>query len=374
VSCYYRGVRRLASAIWSVAFVVVVAAFFAGLILCDSLYVYDEAARRWWAREAVYDLTTIYGYVYLPQTAIFFTPFAKLGRPMGDILWRAAGWGGYAVGVWRLARVLAPRRVDGVFLIATCLALVPSASSLANAQATLHLAALMMHATVEMIGRRWSRATLWLTLGLVIKPLMAAWILLAFALYPPMRWRLMAALAVFVAAPFAFGPPSYVAAQYHDCAAKLRMADAPMPIFENVRGLAFRAGWLMPRPFFLGLRIFAAAATLATGWLARRRLREPSASWFALLFVAIYLMLFNPRTQASTYVMVAGLAGLAGALAFVEGRTREALAIVAIEACWCVSSRGPKLAEFWLKPLACVVFCGLCARALCHRLSMEAPS
>jgi hypothetical protein len=342
----------LASVIWGVAFVTVIGLVLGGYAHCDPYLTYAEAARRFLAHQPLYETNTIDHFQYLPHAAMVFAPFAWLGTPAGDIAWRAIGWSLFALGVWRLAR-LSPAPSGKNFLVATCLTIAPAIGSLANGQANLAIAALTLHAAADLIAQRWWRATVALTAGLALKPLMAVIALLVLALHRPMRWRIPIALGVLFVAPWvAIGDHQYVMIQYRDFLHKMQLSGAPNRLFEDVRGLAWTLGWHMPHSILMVLRVFAALGTLWACVLARRRFLEPHASELVAAFAVAYLMLFNPRTQANSYVMAAPFAALFAA------RYRS-IAMLAIVISWSTHPRVLRFTEYWLKPLACVCFCVL---------------
>ena len=311
------------------------------------------------ARQPLYDIRTIDDFQYLPHAAIVFSAFARLGAPVGGIVWRLAGWGLFAHGLWRLCVLASPKDHRRLFLIATVIVVPPALTSVLNGQANLHIAALMMHATVDLSHAR-RRAVVWLAAGLALKPLMMVMLLLACVVCPSMIWPTLMALGLLLALPLAIAPAHYVAMQYHDCWIKMARSATPDRMFEDLRGLVWKMGWLIPFPL---LRAIAALAALGAGWLCvrvRRQWQEPAVSLLTFAIAGAYLMLFNSRTQPNSYVILAPAGALAAALLLLHRRTRAGLAMLAIVACWCGSAI-PWTAN-WLKPLACVVFCGLMIR------------
>ncbi len=334
----------------------------AGHVNTDPYDVYIAAAHRWIAHQPLYETRTIDGFQYLPQTAILFIPFAWLGSPAGDLVWRALGWTLYALGIWRWTR--RGSRAEERFLIATTLTILPAIGSLANGQANLAVAALTLHVAADLSERHWWRATLALTLGLALKPLMAVLLLLVLVLYRPMTWRLIPPLILVLIAPFFIRDHSYVITQYRDCLTKMSMAGSPDRYFEDLRGLAHGLGWRLPHSPYLLLRALAALGTLALCLVARRRFAEPESSLLIAALASGYLMLFNPRTQSNSYVVVAPLAALYAAGWLFQGRRREAFAMLVVVLCWSGNTHQLTFAEYWLKPLATIGFCALLIRQL----------
>src|ERR1700728_3575825 len=107
--------------IWAAMFAFV--AFRASHFVLDSneCLTYAQATHNWWAHQALYQLSNIDGYLYLPQAAILYTPFALLGHPVGDVIWRFTGLSVFCVGLWRVAKLLMPSKVNQVFAVATLL-------------------------------------------------------------------------------------------------------------------------------------------------------------------------------------------------------------------------------------------------------------
>src|SRR5208282_6214180 len=137
---------------------------------------------------------------------------------------------------------------------------------------------------------------------LAVKPIVFVALLLAAAVYAPMRWRLALGLVLFLLIPFATQNPHYVLDQYRVCCAKLHRSELPDRSFCDLRGIFWRF-WIMPQNILTVLQIVAAAATLAMCLLASRWWQEPARSVFVAAFGASYLMLFNPRTESGSYVI-----------------------------------------------------------------------
>jgi hypothetical protein len=358
---------RMAVVTWCGVFAVMIGLLLTGHIDAVPYHVYAAAGQRWLEHKPLYETVTIDGFQYFPQAALLFSPFAWLGHPVGDVAWRALAWLLYATGIWRLARDLAPHNAALCFTLATGLAVISAAGSLGNGQANLVTGALMLHATAELIAQRWWRATLVLSVGFALKPLMAVMLLLVWAVYRPMTWRIPLALVGVFLMPWLVREPAYVMAQYVACLTKLRMCAAPGRLFEDMRGMFASVGWLMPQPFYWVLRVLAAVGVLGLAWYSRKSLREPFASFFIAAFSANYLMLFNPRTMSTSYVMTVCYAALLAAWYVLQSRARAAIGMCAIVFGWTVSYRMFGFLQHWLRPLDCMVFCA----ALLHQVGMQ---
>lgn len=359
------GTRHAASAgwaIWCVSWLIMIGLLLLGRITSIPDHVYLAAGQRWIDRQPLYDLSHIDGFQYFPQSALLLSVFSRLGSPLDAIVWRALGWGLYALSIWRFAHKLIPTRAAECFLIATGLAIGPAIGNLSNGQANLILAALMSHVAIDLIERRWWRATLILTFGFALKPLMVVMLLLCLALYRPLSWRVPLALGVVFAAPFLLRDAEYVITQYTECLAKLKLSENPDRLFEDIRGLLASLGWLMPHVTYLVVRVCAAVVTLALCWMAQHRSREPRTSFLIGAFAASYLMLFNPRTLSTSYVMVGSSASLMAAVYLLQRRLRPLSIMLGILLAWTLSYHVLGFIEHWLRPLACIAFCVVLVR------------
>ena len=261
----------------------------------DVSHHYRAASQHWLHREPLYD-NSGGGFLYFPQSAILYTPFAVLPENLSEILWRSLILFVFAAGVFRLAR-LAGRDTGIEFFPLTTMFCVPLAfSSERNGQATLIMAGLMMLATVDLVDKRWWRAAAYLSLALAIKPLCLVLILLAAALYPAMMWRLAISICFWTAMPFLIAEPTYVLHQYFGCANMLQLAAdrGRDPNWSQVFGMLQVFGISIPSSWQTILRAIAAAGTLAMAWYAQRRWPSSWAGTYCYALATCYLMLFNP--------------------------------------------------------------------------------
>jgi alpha-1,2-mannosyltransferase len=268
---------------------------------------YRDAAEAWSAKADLYELRTIHGFLYLPQAAAAFVPVTWFPYSVGQVLWRLAGLGLLAGAAWALARAL-DRRGAPWFLIFTLLLLPASFASARNGQSNVHLAACLLAFGVALLKERWNLATVFLMIALVLKPVAAVPILLVGALYGPMRLRLLAGLVVVALLPFLRPDWEYVLRQYHLCAQKMALAEEPGEHnFADFSGMLWTFGWRLPFAWIKGIGIVMAAATLGLAWRAVRIDRRAAPLWIAAL-AGTYLMLFNPRTETNSYIILAATA------------------------------------------------------------------
>jgi alpha-1,2-mannosyltransferase len=301
---------RISWLLWVTLFVAATTSTLAGHRR-DVSYHYRAASQRWLHREPLYDETGG-GFLYFPQSAILYVPFAILPNNLSEILWRSLILSVFAVGVFRLARLAGRGSGIEFFPLTTMFCLPLAFSSERNGQATLIMAGLMMLATVDLVDKKWWRAAAYLSLGLAIKPLCLVLVLLAAVLYPATMWRLAICICVWAAMPFLAAEPSYVIHQYFDCANMLQIAAdrGRDPNWSQLFGMLQVFGINVSSSWQTILRAVAAAGTLALAWYAQRRWPRSWAGAYCYALAICYLMLFNPRTENNSYAALAPVIGI----------------------------------------------------------------
>jgi hypothetical protein len=320
---------------------------------------YREASDEWWDSEAeIY--TGKSGFLYLPQAAIFYTPFELLPMRVGEPLWRLVMLGSLAGALWWGAKRLGAEKAGMLFLFATLLVLPASLASARNGQVNMPLAALYLFAALAIAGRHWWTAAACLALSLGLKPISLAPMLLAGAVFPRLIWPLVVCTAALLALPFAHPDPSYVVGQYREflwC-----LTESARPTKHNwcdFAGMLRTFGWTPGQDIQWIVRLIAAFGALGLAWRATRRSDPLRASLSVLLIGAIYLMLFNPRTETNSYVILAAFTALAGAYELVIHQSaRRAFAYIGLAIVWGSENYGWPifpLTNLWLKALCTLV-------------------
>ncbi len=327
---------------------------------------YREASEKWWSGRDIYKVR-MHGYLYLPHAAIIYTPFAALPMRIGEPLWRLANLGLLAFSIWRLARTFGGGRPGLWFLIATAAALPASFSSARNGQMNMTMAALLALAAVDLGIRAWNRASLSLLLSLALKPLGVVPCLLAGGCYlRPMVWRLVVGGVLLLAASFLHWKSDFVVGQYELFVKTMQIAGKPnQPLFCDLQGMLLFFGAPLPDPVMTAVRALAAVGTLAVAWSALRRYDAARGAFVCMLLAAWYLLIFNPRTETNSYVLLAPFAGLLVASAAVDGKfPRRFLALAVFALILSCENWGPlhKLTNLWLKAAAGLVFGGFLIR------------
>ena len=193
---------------------------------------YRLAATHWWESTSMYPGGT-HGFLYAPPFAVLFSPLTFL-RPaiLGEILWRALGFGMFGWVLWRLSGISTARhgrmgKSEPTFLWIVLLAVPASLASLNNGQTNLPLAACLVLATLAVRDSKWSLAAVFLSLSMILKPIALAPWLLAFAVLPAMRLPLLAGIPALILIGFLHPHPTYAWSQWIEFFVKLSHSYTP---------------------------------------------------------------------------------------------------------------------------------------------------
>jgi len=277
---------------------------------------YRFAATNWWISKSMYPGGT-HGFLYLPQFAVLFTPFNLIQPPvLGEILWRAMGFGLLAYGFFRLGQIVCPTNVTHsspskrplAFFLVVLLAVPASLASINNGQTNLPLSACFVLTFLAIRERKWATAAALLTLCLVLKPLALAPWLLAFAVFPSMRVPLLCGVPALLAIGMIHPNPSYAWSQWVEFSTKLFHSYTP----ENLRvsdifGMLEKAG--IPNNLFVNSvsRVLGSFAALAFVWIRFRQKGLATGSWALAVVSVLILTIFNPRAETNSYVLISPL-------------------------------------------------------------------
>jgi len=277
---------------------------------------YRIASSHWWAGETIYDPGS-HGFLYAPPFAVLFTP-VNLLRPeiLGEILWRAFGFGLFALalrslsslGLQPIASLSASHFPGPAFLCLVLLSVPASLASLSNGQTNLALSACLVLSALTLRGSHWKMAGLCLTVAVILKPIALAPWLLAFAVFTPVRRFLVAGMLTSVAIGFLHPNPSFAWQQHVAFLHKLMNSYSP----ENLRvsdlfGIFQKAN--VPTPVRLDAitRGLASLAALWFCWWKYRRGHILRASWALWVGSCMILTVFNPRAETNSYVLISPL-------------------------------------------------------------------
>lgn len=318
---------------------------------------YRNAALGWWSQHDLY-IPGVHGFLYLPQAAILYTPFALIPGVAGEVAWRLFGAGVLAWGVWRLCRVASGGDRPELFMVVSLLIASGAASSLRNGQMNTPLTAIMLHAAADLACGKWNRSAWLLALGLAVKPIGIVMLLLAGAVYPRTRPSLIVATGAVLALPFVCGPTGYVAAEYGAGVRKLMTAATPGgATFADIAGLLGSVGVGVDERVMLVVRAAAAVGVLGLCLAARRRFGGVRLAVYVLGVASAYLMLFNPRTENNSYIILAPAIAVPAAWALVhDGRGRAGWILAGVCVLLGLARTLANGTNAWLQPLCALVF------------------
>jgi len=227
------------------------------------------------------------------------------------------------------------------------------------------MAGCMLLAVVDTAEGRWWRASAWLALGVIVKPLILVLVLLAAVIERPLGWRAAIALLAVALAPFLAQHPSYVADQYIGFVRNSAQA-AHVGVAAQGWAHPFSAlrafGITVPETAQTIVRLVAAPCTLIVCLLAWKRLDRYRAAFYLYSFAASYLLLFSPRTENNTHMLIApSIAFFFAEAVLVTRRTPDgifsgmiALALAAGRPLQRLVA--PRIEQVWLSPLLAAVF------------------
>jgi len=385
-----------AKRIWLLFFAVVAVLAFFQPAQRNITHHYSRAAYNWWKSENMYSLKG-QGFLYFPQSVLIYTPFAwqefpkdikafnkqPLGETLlptlrlrlGEVFYRAFSLGLFGWAIWRMCRLFrADRTVASLFCLVTVLALPASLTAGRNGQFNMLLSASMILAALSVSEKRWWAATAWLVLGVIAKPLGLVPLLLFGALYRPLWWRLPLGLLGFAALSFVHYDPAYVLNQWQMCIKQVTVASIPPGNnFDDIAAMFRTFGFDLPDKQWFPVRAAFAFVTLGLAWRLKKIHPDIVAPFFIMALSAAYLMVFNPRTETVSYIIVSPYVALFAAL-LIRGKAITPIVWILIFLCVGFGSDcyGDiyRFTRIWFKPLLASVFfviLGLWAfRISCH--------
>jgi hypothetical protein len=312
---------RIVTIVWAVAVSAVVVRAIAAPHQNTVFTVFRDAGQAWLKGSNLY--SQVGKYLYSPLAAAFFSLFALIPEWAGAALWRLV-----IVGVYLSTFILWLRHFGKdliaaeFFSFGTLLLLPLSLGNVNNGQASLLVIGLLLGACLAIEARKWTLCAVLIAAAAFFKiyPLVIG--LLLVVIYPrALGQRLFLSLLVLWLLSLVLQKPQYVLQQYHDW---LGCLGADRRRVSGELG-SWRDFWLLLRivrlpitvPAYAVLQVFAGAVLAAFCWWARQMAHweERSLIWTAFTLGCLWITLFGPSTELSTYVF------LAPSLAFVGAAT-----------------------------------------------------
>lgn len=333
---------------------------------------YMASAIRFLAGEPLYDPEASAGFLYLPTFAAAYAPLTVFGLTVGDLIWRAINLALLAFAMLRVARRIAARRDKlEIFGLALLIGLIGAAGALRNGQSTTLLTAATLLAFDAAYDRALLKAALWASVAVIAKPLgIVVWLLIGGTRPAALPW-LIVCLAAALVLPYAIGEPAYVTELYEEFIDVLRHISPEMQpgaSWSDFVAILTVLDIPISHAAAYGVRAVAAVLTLAAVlWLTRHQ-DYLTAAVLPAAAACSYMLLFNPRAEPNTYILMAVPFALLAAYMLRE--TRQVMAGGAVVVA-CVALGTGALGRWvmdtfdpWSKPMLLIFVLAVCGFAL----------
>lgn len=312
-------------------------------------WIYRQAAEAWATASPLY-APGLHGFLYFPTGTLVYGPFALLPQPLDSHAWRLFLSASLVLAVRRYAHALVPGAGAAVTGMILALTIPAAVIDLLRGQMTLLMAAILLVAAADAADGNHRRAGFWLALAVFVKPLALVPAMLIIVALPAAGPSFAAGLLIGVAAGMLHPHPDYAMAQWVAMIDKLRFAAAPdSGTWFDIGALLKRLGLIGPTEPLFGLRLAAALSTLILALLAARRFETRTAVICCLHLGCCYLLLWNPRVEEGSYVMLALLVGGQAAVAIrIPGHERQALFAI----CLCLAVGTHMYGDWIYRPTA----------------------
>lgn len=276
--------------------------------------IYYDAANHWLNQQMVYHCKGNGCFVYLPTSAILFTPLAILPVKLAELIFRLLSMSLLTVGIYTFCRDIATTDLKRTFFIALLTTVVLSQAPVFVGQLHLIITGLMLWGFSLIAREKWWSAAIVLALSFAIKPTSIVLCLLAASLYPRVALKLLCTLVFIFLASFLTQSPHYVASQYiafiHEFRYEMHFDAYHGGHWATLFGaIAFYSHIIINGTLQFSIRIIAAGIVFLLGLFATRTLSKKEAIYFIVACGMTYLMLFNSRTENNDYIMVMPLVG-----------------------------------------------------------------
>jgi hypothetical protein len=317
--------ERIVLVVWALVVCAVVARAIVAPHQNTVFTVFREAGASWLHGANLY--SNVGKYLYSPLVAAFFALFAWMPESIGGGVWRLAIVSVYLSSFIFWARHFGRGLISSMYL--PLLLLLPlSLGNLNNGQASLLVIGLLLNACLAVEARKWTLAALLIAVATFFKiyPLVIG--LLFTVVYPRhLAARLFLSLFILWLLSLVLQKPQYVQEQYHDWFASL---GADQRRVSGALG-TWRDFWLLLRIIRVPITVFGyAMLQVAAGgvialfcWWARHvhHWQECRLLWMTFTLGCLWITLFGPSTELSTYVFLAPSLAFVVAAAWQSGQS-----------------------------------------------------
>lgn len=271
--------------------------------------VYRAASEAWISSAPLY-APGIHGYLYFPTGALVYLPFSIFPSPLDTHVWRLFLSLTLMLSIARFARLVASSPSSRAVGLVLALSVPAMVIDLLRGQMTMLMFAALLHAAADIAEGRSRRGAFVLAAAVFIKPLALVPAALIVALTPGTRKAFAAGILLGVLVGLAHSDFGYAVGQWAAMIGKLRTAASPDS------GTWFDMGAMLKHFRIVAegenlftLRAVAALLTFLFSIVVSRRLDRRSAVVALLNLGCCYLLLWNPRVEEGSFVMLAVLSG-----------------------------------------------------------------
>ncbi len=273
---------------------------------------YLAGADRWLRNQDLYAGPE--GYLYLPQFALLFSLLpAKLA--LAEVGWNWFQLSVMVSGLFYFSRLLNRAGEKFFFPLLSLVVLIIGWTTFRNGQATVLQLGLMLWSIVLLEDQRWTLTAATLILGLISKPVFIVFFLVVVFFYRTLWWRVLLFGGCAFLVPVMIKGFDYAVAQhlgfitmvqealsYGEGHEKTNWAHF-FAIFPQVAGI-----WVSQKVQLITRLLFAVLVLVAVA-VARKHRSSATAGYYLFALSACYLMLFNPRTETNSFLLIAPAIG-----------------------------------------------------------------
>jgi len=249
------------------------------------------------------------GFLYFPHSAILSGLFAFFPKQISYSICLSTLVLFLAFSVFTFVKNLYNKNTSQYFLFYSLVTIPIAFSSATVGQFNITVIATMLLASTSIYKEKWNIAVFWMVLGFALKPIVLVFLLLCWAVYRPLWLKMAIGMVLFLLFPFLFQYPTYVLEQYKGCYQMLTIAHevgvtgtnwAQLFGFFSHFSLEITSSFIQTV-----IRMLMALVTLVIALRIKLIATHRETVIYILGLSACYLMLFNPRTENSTYVVLA---------------------------------------------------------------------
>jgi hypothetical protein len=273
--------------------------------------IFVDAAQNWMRGVDVYGALAADVFRYSPLVAVLTIPFTFISDGLGEVSWRALNVAIYFLALaWWYPRV-SPATAQGRGSLLFLLVIPLSVGSIANGQTNPMLAGSLLAGVACVAETRWSLAAACLAVAIFLKAYPIAVALLLVCLYPrQLALRMLLAVAVGLALPFAFQRFGFVASEYIHWFDHMRLSDRtarePSVWYRDLRLLCKACHMPIPPRLYLAIQLVGAAGFAAVAIFAKRAGQARDRLLATTLGLGCcWMTVFGAVAESSTYMLLA---------------------------------------------------------------------